>query len=175
MAKKSARPVFLTEDEKLNILKEYEESGFKAKEICEKHKIGIRSLYNYKNQLWGIYQSTKSTVTRTEQIRSINNVKVDNSRRIALVERKAGDVIEKVLNLIEYKLDIEQLRLKGELQTAENPIPVNELTRFFQVAAPYFLQTLQPDESKGKTLMNTHKYITNILNQQVNIDGNKEN
>lgn len=165
-------PVYLTEDQKLEIIKAYDESG-NANEVCKKYKIALRTLYHYKTQLWDIYQSTKESVTKKVQISTITNVKIDNSRRIALIERKSGDVLEKVLNIMEHKLDIEELRLKGEHDT-EDKISVMELTNFFRVAAPFFFQPLQADEGKGKTLMNTHKYITNILNQQVNVNGNNK-
>lgn len=171
MAVVKEKKVYLTEDQKMEIIKAYDESG-NAKQVCKKYKIGLRTLYHYKTQLWDIYQSTKETVSNKAKIATINNVKVDNSRRIALIERKSGDVLEKVLNIMEHKLDIEELRLKGEHDT-EDKISVMELTNFFRVAAPFFFQPLVPDEAKGKTLMNTHKYITNILNQQVNV--NKQN
>jgi transposase-like protein len=165
--------VFLTDDQKLEMLREYDHSGMNAQETCKKWGISTRSLFNAKQQLWGIYESTKETMNSREKIASLNVVRVDNSRKMAVVERKAGDVLDKVLSIMQHKLDIEESRLKGN-DEGETPIPVGELTKFFQVAAPYFFQPLQPDESKGKTLLNTHKYITNILNQQVNIDGNNK-
>lgn len=173
-AKEKKIQVYLTDEQKLQIMREYDESNHNASMICKKWGISSRSLYNYKNQMWAIYETTKETMNNPERIATLNTVKVDNSRKMALLERKSASVIEKVLNLMEFKLDLEEQRLQHKDKdepnpVKESPITVSDLTRFFQAAAPYFFRPLQTDEGgAGKTIMKTHSYITNILNQQIN-------
>ena len=165
--------VYLTDDEKIQILKEFDESGMNPKEIIKKWNISLRSLYNFKEQLWPLYLSTKETIGAREKVATINTVKIDNSRKMALLEKKSATVIDKVLSIIEHKLDIEEMRLKGEYETDEK-IPMADLTRFFQAAAPYFFKPLTVDDAGVKTISKTHSYITNILNQQFNTNGNNK-
>jgi transposase-like protein len=167
MAKKIiAAKQYLSEDQKMGILKDYDTPGATASQVCKKHKISLSTLYNYKREYWEIYLSTKDTVSNIDKISTITNVKIDNSRRIAAMTRKSAVVIEKVLNILEYKLDIEEKRLQGDEDVTEDAIPMSDLTKFFQVAAPYFFKPLDAGNA-NKDMKNTHSYITNILNQNI--------
>lgn len=163
---KPAKPrVYLSDEDKLKVLRDLDELKLNGQKVAEKWGISYRTVYQIKQQLWGIYLSTKDTVTAKDKIATINTVKIDSSRKLALLEKKSFTVLEKLLNIIEHKLDIEEMRLKGEYETDEK-VNLGDLTRFFQAAAPYFFKPVTPDDQNVKTITKTHSYITNILNQQ---------
>ena len=180
MAKKKERKplVFLTEDQKLQVMKDYDESKMSATFVSDKWGISKSALYKIKETYWPVYQTTKDTMNNRDKIMTINSVKIDSSRKMALIESKAGQVISRVLNLIEHKLDIEEKRMKGEhleMKLSEKDIvTVQDLTRFFQVAAPYFLRPHDNAPVEAGTTTKKHSFITQILNQQINNYGNKK-
>jgi hypothetical protein len=171
---KQRKPVQLTEDQKLLMLKEYDESGCHAKQIIARWGIAHKTFYNTKKSYWELYLSTKDSYGIRDKISNINAVKLDNSRKMATVERRAGDVLSRMLNMIENKIEREEQRMAGELTVDPREIvTINDLTNFFKAAAPYFLRLA--DGSAPDTLSKKHSFFTQILNQQIINNGNKEN
>lgn len=187
MSKKERKPlVFLTQDQKIEVMRDYDLSGMMATKVCKKWGISQSALYKIKKSYWGIYESTKESMNNRDKITTINAVKVDTNRKMALIEKKAGDVIGRVLNMIEHKLDIEEMRMRGEVPTSESGeaiqlrrediVTVQDLTKFFQVAAPYFLKVQDAETDQNTNMARKHSFITHIMNQQIiQNNGNKEN
>lgn len=164
--------VYLTNDQQMELMRDYDQSGMNVQEVCQKYGISKATLYNYKKNLWSIYQSTKESMNSVQKIATINAVKIDHSREQALLTKKATSVMHKILDLMDYKLDIEEQRLRGEVELDEK-IAVNDLTRFFQAAAPYLMQPIQQDnDAETGILKKKHSHIVNILQQQFNIKNN---
>lgn len=155
----------------MEVLREYDQSGLNASLVCKNHEISVATLYNWKKEYWQIYLTTKGTINNIEKVATLTSVKVENSRREAVISRKSTIVLEKVLNIIEYKLDIEEKRLQGNVEgeeITEEPLTLSDLTKFFQVAAPFILKPIEANGTNGaKNMMKTHSYITNILNQNI--------
>lgn len=173
MVTKRKKTVYLTEEQKMQIMKEYDLSGMAAAATCKKFGISISNLYKIKEVYWPIYQTTKETANKIDQIATLNTVKVHNTRKSLLVETQASEVVSKVLNLMIYKLEIEENRIKGIKTVGEDGKPikfsekdivtVNDLTQFFKVAAPFFMKSVDPGhDSKG--MKQTHNFIQNIMN-----------
>ena len=158
--------VYLTDDQKLGILKDYDQMQRKVNKVCEKWGIANSTLYAIKRQYWGIYETTKETMNNRDKIATLNTMAIDTSRKSAMIEKKAVLVLDKVLDLMEYKLGIEEQRVRGEIITDEK-VSVNDLTNFFKTAAPYFLKIQEGNVNDPAILQRKHSFITNILNQQI--------
>lgn len=174
--------VYLTEEQKMDLMKEYDLSGMSAAKVCKQYGISISALYKIKEVYWNIYKTTKDTEGKRDQIATLNTIKVHNTRKAVLVETKAGQVVEKVLSLMLYKLEMEENRLRGIETIGENGEPVKyhekdiatvaDLTKFFQVAAPYFMKSVDPG-ADGRGMKQTHSFMTNIL-QNLTINNNSK-
>lgn len=165
---------YLTDEQKMEILKDYDASGCAANMVCEKWKIQKSSFYEIKKQLWDIYLATfKAGQTERAKINSITTVAVKKEHVKVIIASKAASVLEKTLSIIEHRLTNEENRLididNGKKNSSE-PITFRELTEFFKVAAPYHLDQLSDagGKSGGGGLVNRGTIIANILNQKHN-------
>lgn len=166
--------VFLTEEQKMALMKEYDTSGLSAAVVCKQYGISMSNLYKIKEVYWPIYQATKDTGNKMDQIATINTIKVHNTRKAVLVETQASEVIGKALNLMLHKLDMEEDRLRGVQRFNEDGTPfryhdkdivtVADLTKFFQAAAPYFMKSVDPNATDTRGMKGTHSFIQNIMN-----------
>lgn len=174
--------VYLSEEQKMNLMKDYDESGLAASKVCKEHGVSLSTLYKIKEIYWPIYKATKESDNNRDKIATLNTIKVHNTRKAVLVETQAATVMEKVLALMLHKLEIEEDRLRGIEIIGENGEPiklsdkdvvtVSDLTKFFQVAAPFFMKSVDPS-ADGRGMKQTHSFMTNIL-QNLTINNNSK-
>ena len=182
---KKVQPKFLDEGQKIDLLRKFDNSGMNVEYICKEYDISRSYLYKIKREYWPHYQSAKVALPATQRAAVVSATKVDSRRRIAMIENQASNVIGRVLGLIDHKISLEEMRLRGEQRIGDDGEPikwhdkdivtVQDLTKFFQVAAPYFLKVVEDAPVKAGTIAKKHSYLTQIFNQQINNIQNANN
>ena len=183
---KKVQQKFVDEGQKIDMLKKYDESGMNAAYVCKEFGISRSYLYKIKREYWPHYLSLKTALPATQRAAVISATKVDSKRKITMIENQASNVIGRVLGLIDYKITLEEMRLRGEQRIGEDGealkwhekdiVTVQALTKFFQVAAPYFMRVVEDAPVKAGTIAKKHSYLTQIFNQQINnTNGNNKN
>lgn len=162
---------YLSESEKLDILKVYDQSGRKVQDTCHKFGLAVGTFSHIKRELWDTYLASKENPAYHKEIRDVmpksNKLivaKLDEQR--IYIEKKSAKVISDVLDLIALKLDLEMKRIMGD-DSIQEKISFKDLSSIFSIVAPYHLRVSSPEDLKPQTLTQRHKTITEILNEQI--------
>lgn len=182
MTAKNQKIVFLTDDQKLEVLKDYENSGKQASAICRKWGIGVSTLYVIKKQWWETYQNNKETLLYHHGNVGVVNPQdgmLTTTKRMVSLQKDTSDTLAKILRVANMKLDRELKRLieteYTDLIVGIDVLSGAEIASLYKILAPYVMSQIkeEPAESGNKTVTQQYNYVMNLIQNQKIKNGNE--
>lgn len=170
MALQNQRLTFLTDDQKITLLRDWDESGRNVDQITRRWGIGSSTFYKIKKEFLDIYQKRKKESPEVRNALMPCDIKFDVSRRNVIVQEKTIEAMEKLLTIANEKLNREIQRQAGD-ESIKEIVTMKELVDFFRAMSPYVLSPVIPEGEgqDGRSMFKKREFILNLIqNQQIN-------